>query len=130
LLRELTFIVEANGYPWARSMKRLLKESCIKVASSERKCLSAREYANLQKRYRNILTRGEKQLPPIPPRPSGKRGKLAKSDAHNLWERMKTHEAAVLLIRQDQSTGYTASSVSPYTRNQHSSGSSLVVLSC
>ncbi|MCG7953781.1 MAG: hypothetical protein N0E56_21590, partial [Candidatus Thiodiazotropha endolucinida] len=27
-----------------------------------------------------------------------------------------------LLIRQDQSTGYTASSISPYTRNQHSSG--------
>ena len=27
-----------------------------------------------------------------------------------------------LLIRQDQSTGYSASSVSPYTRNQHSSG--------
>ena len=26
-----------------------------------------------------------------------------------------------LLIRQDQSTGYSASSVSPYTRNQHSS---------
>ncbi|MCG8093474.1 MAG: EAL domain-containing protein, partial [Candidatus Thiodiazotropha endolucinida] len=26
-----------------------------------------------------------------------------------------------LLIRQDQSTGYTASSISPYTRNQHSS---------
>ena len=27
-----------------------------------------------------------------------------------------------LLIRKDQSTGYSASSVSPYTRNQHSSG--------
>jgi len=107
LLRELTFIVEANAYPWARNMKRLLKESCIKVASSERKCLSAREYANLQKRYRNILTRGEKQLPPIPPRPSGKRGKLAKSDAHNLWERMKTHEAAVLLFAKDPYVAFT-----------------------
>lgn len=26
------------------------------------------EYKNLPKRYRNILTRGEKELPPIPPR--------------------------------------------------------------
>ena len=38
-------------------------------------------YANLQKRYRNILTWGKKELPIIPPKPSGKRGKLAKSDA-------------------------------------------------
>ena len=30
LLRELTFIVESNGYPWARNMKRLLQETCKK----------------------------------------------------------------------------------------------------
>jgi transposase len=107
LLRELTFIVEANGYPWVRNMKRLLKETCLKVANSEHKCLSEHDYANLQKRYRNILTRGEKQLPPIPPRPSGKRGKLAKSDAHNLWERMKTHEVAVLMFAKDPYVAFT-----------------------
>ena len=44
------------------------------------------------------LTRGEKQLPPIPPRQNGKRGRVAKSDAHNLWERLKRHEEAVLLF--------------------------------
>ena len=33
-----------------------------------------------------ILANGEKELPPIPPKPNGKRGKIAKSDAHNLWE--------------------------------------------
>ncbi len=27
-----------------------------------------------------------------------KRGKVAKSDAHNLWERLKKHEKAVLLF--------------------------------
>ena len=48
--------------------------------------------------YRNILTRGEKELPPIPPKQNGKRGKVAKSDAHNLWERLKKHETAVLLF--------------------------------
>jgi hypothetical protein len=31
------------------------------------KQLSETEYRNLRKRYRNILTRGEKELPPIPP---------------------------------------------------------------
>ena len=33
--------------------------------------------------------RGEKQLSPIPARQNGKRGRVAKSDAHNLWERFK-----------------------------------------
>ena len=98
LLRELTFIVEANGYGWAANMKRLLQETCIIVAKRESKKLTRREYKNLQKRYRNILTRGEKELPPIPPRQNGKRGRIAKSDAHNLWERLKGHETAVLLF--------------------------------
>ena len=107
LLRELTFIVESNGYPWARNMKRLLQETCKKVAQSKNKKLSDNAYANLQKRYRNIMTRGEKQLPPIPPRPSGKRGKLAKSDAHNLWERLRDHETAVLLFAKDAHVSFT-----------------------
>src|SRR3990172_8075406 len=66
LLRELTFIVDAEGYAWAANMKRLLQQTCARVSARKRKKLNRREYANLQKRYRNILTRGEKQLPPIP----------------------------------------------------------------
>ena len=107
LLRELTFIIEANDYAWARNMKRLLKETCINVSKNKKKRLTDKELANLQKRYRNILTRGEKELPPIPPRPSGKRGKLAKSDAHNLWERLKKYEAAVLLFAKDPHVAFT-----------------------
>lgn len=98
LLRELTFIVDANGYAWATNMKRLLQQTCAIVARRKRKKLARREYNNLQKRYRNILTRGEKELPPIPPRQNGKRGRIAKSDAHNLWQRLKQHETAVLLF--------------------------------
>ena len=107
LLRELTFVFESNGYPWAKNMKRLLQETCKKVAQSKDKKLDDKTYANLQKRYRNIITRGEKQLPPIPPKPSGKRGKLAKSDAHNLWERLRDHEAAVLLFAKDSNVSFT-----------------------
>ena len=98
LLRELTFIVDSNGYTWASNMKRLLQENCAIVSKRQSKQLSEKEYKNLQKRYRNILTRGEKELPPIPPKQNGKRGKVAKSDAHNLWERLKKHESAVLLF--------------------------------
>ena len=107
LLRELTFIFEANDYRWALNMKRLLQETCIKVSKTAEKQLSEKDLANLQKRYRNILTRGEKELPPIPPKPSGKRGKLAKSDAHNLWERLKLHEAAVLLFAKAPHVSFT-----------------------
>ena len=98
LLRELTFIVDSNQYRWARNMKNLLLETCRIVAEREEKCVTDQEYANLQKRYRNILTRGGKELPEIPPKPKGKRGKMAKSDAHNLWERLRKYETAVLLF--------------------------------
>ncbi|WP_349431001.1 IS66 family transposase (plasmid) [Methylomarinum sp. Ch1-1] len=107
LLRELTFIVDAHQYRWAKNMKRLLQETCVQVSKKEEKCLSDRELANLQKRYRATLTRGEKELPPIPPKPSGKRGKIAKSDAHNLWERLKTHEASVLLFARHPAVAFT-----------------------
>jgi len=107
LLRELTFIVDANGYAWATNMKRLLQETCATVAQRKRKKLTQREYKSLQKRYRNILTRGGKELPPIPPRQNGKRGRVAKSDAHNLWERLKNHEKAVLLFARESHVSFT-----------------------
>jgi transposase len=106
-LRELTFIIEANGYAWARNMKRLLQESCVKVSNSADKKLNTKDLANLQKRYRNILTRGAKELPAIPPKSSGRRGKLAKSDAHNLLERLKLHEASVLRFTKEAYVSFT-----------------------
>jgi len=107
LLRELTFIVDANGYAWASNMKRLLQDTCALVAKRKRKKLTRAEYNNLQKRYRNILTRGEKELPSIPPRQNGKRGRIAKSDAHNLWERLKQYETAVLLFAKLPHVSFT-----------------------
>lgn len=107
LLRELTFIVGSNEYAWASNMKRLLQETCKKVSKSKKKKLSKEEYANLQKRYRNIITRGEKEMPIIPPKPAGKRGKMAKSDAHNLWERLKKYESAVLLFARNPHVSFT-----------------------
>jgi transposase len=61
----------------------------------------------LQKRYRNIITRGEKELLIVPPKPNGKRGKMAKSDAHNLWERLKENESAVLLFAKKSEVSFT-----------------------
>jgi transposase len=107
LLRELTFIVEAHDYTWARHMKQLLKQTCATVPKSKEKKLPDKEFLALQKRYRTILTRGEKELPPIPPKLSGKRGKAPKSDAHNLLERLQKHQSAVLLFAKDPHVSFT-----------------------
>jgi len=78
------------------------------VAKRKSKKLTKAEYAILQSRFRNALTRGEKALPEIPPKPSGKRGKLAKSDAHNLLERLRDYESAVLLFAKDSHVAFTS----------------------
>jgi transposase len=88
-------------------LKRLLQETCRIVSARKEKRLSNKELTNLQKRYRNILTRGAKELPEIPPKPSKKRGRLAKSDAHNLWDRFKKYEAAVLLFAKNPHVSFT-----------------------
>jgi len=107
LLRELTFIVQASDYRWAANLKALLKDACKTVARRKRKKLTVAEYATLQRRYRNMLTRGHSELPVIPPKPSGQRGKMAKSDAHNLWERLYKYEEAVLLFAKDSNVAFT-----------------------
>jgi len=107
LLRELTFVVESNNYRWAKNMKQLLKEACRQVSNSKRKRLTQKQYSRLQRRYRNILTRGATELPPILEKTSGRRGKIAKSDAHNLLERLVKHEEAVLLFACNGHVSFT-----------------------
>ena len=107
LLRELTFVIEAHGYAWAANIKKLLQETCVQVSKSKTKQLSAEDYANLQKRYRNLLTRGRKELPPLVQRPSGKRGRIAKPAAHNLFDRLREHEQAVLLFAKKAEVSFT-----------------------
>ena len=77
------------------------------MTESDEKQLDDKAYAGLQKNYRNILTRGAKELPPILPKPSGKRGRIAKSDAHNLLERLQKHEASVLLFAKNPHVSFT-----------------------
>ena len=110
LLRELTFIVESNHYRWARLLKALLQQACHQLNRSQSKCLSAAAYKALRKRYRTILTQGAKELPAIPPRSKGQRGRIAKSDAHNLHERLVKHEASVLRFLHDPDVSFTNNS--------------------
>lgn len=107
LLRELTCAIESNDYQWAKNIKALLKETCKIVSKRKNKKLKKKEYAALQKRYRNIITRGKNELPAIPAKLSGKRGPIAKSDAHNLWERLKEYESSVLLFAKKSDVSFT-----------------------
>ena len=59
LLRELTFIVDAHDYAWAKRMKRLLLYACHAVSKRDDKVLSEDEYKAVRKRYRTLLTQGE-----------------------------------------------------------------------
>lgn len=107
IIRELTYIIESNGYLWSSNMKALLLETCKKVSKRKKKRLSKDNYINLQKQYRDIILLGEKELPPIPKKQNGKRGKIAKSDAHNLWERLRDNESAVLLFAKKSEVSFT-----------------------
>lgn len=107
LLRELTFVVESNGYRWANNMKKLLQAACATVSKRQSKRFSKRQYARLQRRYRNILTRAQAELPPVLTKRNGHRGKIAQSDAHNLLERLLKHEGAVLLFARDSHVAFT-----------------------
>ena len=98
LLRELTFIIDSNGYRWAKQMKRLLQKICKIVSRRKEKCLTQDEYLKLERLYKKILAAGEIELPVVPEKTTKRRGKVAKSDAHNLWERLEKYEASVLLF--------------------------------
>ena len=88
-------------------MKRLLQQACSKVTQQTSKRLEEQDYAQLQRRYRKILALGQEKLPPIVRKSQGRRGRIAKSDAHNLWERLLKHEQAVLLFARNSHVPFT-----------------------
>ena len=107
LLRELAYVIEAHDHVWAQRMHKLLLEYCHKVGKLEDKALSEPHYNALRKRYRTILTQGKGELPPVPPRKKGQRGRVAKPDVNNLHERLQTHEDEVLRFARDPHTPFT-----------------------
>ena len=107
LLRDLAFVIESNGYRWARLMHKLLREICHAVNESETGVLSAAEYRRYRERYRTILTQGGKELPEIFRRREGKRGRIARSIGHNLHDRLLKYEDSVLRFMSDPDVSFT-----------------------
>ena len=97
LLRELTFIVDAHDYAWARRMKRLLLSACHQVRERDDKTLTPSQYTAVQKRYRTILRVRESFHRSH--REATANARVAKSDAHNLWERLKSTRPRALFAK-------------------------------
>ena len=87
-------------------MKALLRAACHQLNGSQSKALSTAACKALRKRYRTILTQGRRELPAIPPRTKGQRGRIAKSDPHNLHERLTQHEESVLRFLHDPDVSF------------------------
>lgn len=107
ILRELKFIEDSTADKWATNMKKLLQEAAgIIRERPEDRVLSKDEHKKLLSRYRNILTRGEKELPAWPV-PTGKKGRPKHTDAQNLWMRLREHEKSVLLFSKVKEVDFT-----------------------
>ena len=107
LLRELQFVIDSNKYAWARQMKRLLKHTSRVVSKRKNKKLTLKEYKKLIRLYKKILDQGTKEMPEIPAKPNGKRGRVAKSDAHNLWQRLHDHRRSVMMFARKSYVPFT-----------------------
>ncbi len=110
-LRELDRAIEQDNQQWARKMKDLLIEIHHAVNQTTNGKLSADESEQFVNCYRKIIEEGEDECP-APTRPEGekKRGRLKRSKARNLLERLKDFEADVLRFMDNE--------LVPFSNNQ------------
>ena len=112
-LRELTRAHEQDQQSWAKEMHTLLTELNV-VVDEEGGQLSTDNIELWQMKYRQLLDKAEIECPP-PPEPAAdrdakKRGRVARSKARNLLERLRTFEDDVLRFMKEKHV--------PFTNNQ------------
>ena len=107
LLRELQAVTDSNGYPWARKMHKLLLIARRQVIQRPQQRLSMRHYKRIARCYKAILEQGRSEMPEIPPPKKGQRGPVAKSDAHNLHQRLVVQRKNVLRFTRRADTPFT-----------------------
>jgi len=109
-LRELTRAHEQDKQEWAGKMKALLEEFNIAVNNAGGSLDKAAANKN-RKRYRKLLEEAELECPPPDEsKRNGKRGRLKRSKARNLLERLINYEDDVLRFMGDTDV--------PFTNNQ------------
>lgn len=95
-LRELTRAHEQDKQTWAGEMKIFL-ETLNKAVHEAEGSLQKNEATRYLRRYRKILREAEKECPPPDDdRKKGQRGRLKRSKARNLLERLIDYESDIL----------------------------------
>jgi transposase len=97
---------QEEGQKWAEPMIGFLYDLNEKVEEAGGR-LDERGQSAARKRYRKILFEGEKECPPPPAKPAGKRGRVAKTKARNLLERLRDFEDDVLRFMTDEGVSFT-----------------------
>ena len=101
ILRELNRISENFSQTWPKQMKKLLVDIKQSVETAGG-ALTPPETTAYEVRYDEILSAGEKENPAKDtPKRRGKRGRIAKSKARNLLERMKNYKKDILKFMTD-----------------------------
>ncbi len=104
-LRDLTFVHEQLGQPWADEAAGLLvrmKQSAERANADGLVRLPAEELAELEQRWQEVIDQGyaSNPLPPVPPGRK-KRGKPKKGKGRNLVERFDQRRHEVLAFLYD-----------------------------
>jgi len=109
-IRELTRAWEQDGYIWAKKLKELLEEinRAVHDAGGILQDSEAEEY---RRQYRQILNEAEYECPPPDEsKRKNKRGRIKRSKARNLLERLRDYETEVLR--------FMTVAIVPFTNNQ------------
>lgn len=110
-LRELVFAFEELKQTWAGRMKALLLKmlECVRNQPPGMRGLTTRQRQHWLRKYRKILKEGYEENP-APPVRTGPRGRLKKTKAQNLLERLDHHRNKALAFLSDFRI--------PFTNNQ------------
>ena len=109
-LRELERAWEQDHQQWAKAMQVLLID-IAKAVEDAGGCLPPDEAKRWRRRYRGLLKNAETECPPPDEsQRKGKRGRLKRSKARNLLERLRDFEQDVLRFMEVQAI--------PFTNNQ------------
>lgn len=106
-LRELTGVWEEDKQQWAKDIRSLLEE--IHHAVNERGgVLAIDESERYRQRYRLLLKNAEAECPPPDEADrKGKRGKMKRTKARNLLERLREYESDVLRFMDNKIVPFT-----------------------
>jgi len=98
-IRELEWVIDNHPrYTWAQSMQDLLREINNAVDQTEKNYLDEVTANAYRLRYREIIARGEQQMPIPAPEQNQikKRGRIKKTKERNLLERLRDFEGDTL----------------------------------